>query len=74
MTGTGAMTRLRTLRYQLTLTQIELAAKAGLAPSTVSQIERGHHERLKVTTIRKLAAALAVEPHEVDELRAAIEG
>lgn len=73
MTRIGAMTKLRTLRYRLTLTQAELAAKARLAPATISQIERGHHSNLEVTTIRKLAAALGVEPSEVDELQAAME-
>ena len=56
--------KLREARVRRLLTQEELAEKAGVSPSTIVNIEREQtvpHFR----TIRKLAAALGVEPEEL---------
>jgi transcriptional regulator with XRE-family HTH domain len=53
--------RLRTLRA---LTQVELAEKAHVTPATIVRIERNQAEP-HMSTIRKLAAALGVDPAEL---------
>jgi len=53
--------RLRTLKA---LTQVELAENARLTPATVVRIERDQAEP-HMSTIRKLAAALGVDPAEL---------
>ncbi len=53
--------RLRTLRA---LTQVELAEKARLTPATVVRIEHDQAEP-HMSSIRKLAAALEVDPAEL---------
>ena len=59
--------RLKYLRVRQALTQEELAAKAGIGKNTVNRIERNITEP-HMSTLRKLAQALGVEPHKlVDE-------
>ena len=53
--------RLRDLRRDRMLTQRDLAARAGIALSTVVNLEKQHTEP-RFGTIRKLADALDVEP------------
>ena len=53
--------RLKDLRVELALTQEELAKKAGVGKNTVNRIERNETEP-HMSTIRKLAGALGVEP------------
>jgi transcriptional regulator with XRE-family HTH domain len=56
--------RLRRLRQERFLTQAELAERAGLTKLTISRLEAGRaapHAR----TVRKLAAALGVEPGDL---------
>lgn len=55
---------LKGLRVLNALTQAELAQKAGLTPAAVARIERNEAEP-RMTTLRKLAEALSVEPHEL---------
>lgn len=50
--------RLGTIREAQYLSQYELAAKSGIARSTIARIEKGEAARFE--TIRKLAAALGV--------------
>lgn len=64
---------LREARAARLLTVRGLAEKAGVAPSTVFLIESGR-SMPRFTAIRKLSAALDVDPSEIDEFRAAIEG
>ena len=52
--------RVRELREAKGLRQIDLAYRAGLAPSVVSEIENGKREP-RAGTLRKLAAVLEVE-------------
>jgi transcriptional regulator with XRE-family HTH domain len=58
--------RLKELRIRRALTQEELAAKAGMGKNTVNRIERNLNEP-HMSTLRKLAQALGVEPHELLE-------
>lgn len=53
--------RLRTLRA---LTQVELAQRAGVTPATVVRVERNQAEP-HMSTLRKLAEALGVDPAEL---------
>jgi transcriptional regulator with XRE-family HTH domain len=53
--------RLRTLRERKPMTQEELAEAAGINRVTLANIESGRADP-RPTTIRKLAAALGVEP------------
>lgn len=55
------MPELRLARF---MSQQDLATKAGVAKTTIVGIETGHHEP-RLSTIRKLAAALGVEPAEL---------
>ncbi len=55
---------LKRLRVLKALTQAELAQKAGFTPAAVARIERNEAEP-RMTTLRKLAEALGVEPHEL---------
>jgi transcriptional regulator with XRE-family HTH domain len=52
---------LRQVRIARLLTQKELAAAAGVSFTTVSRLERGDVPA-ELRTVRKLAAALGVEP------------
>ena len=66
------MPTLREIRVRRLLSMRQLAQEAEVAPTTVYLIEAG--QRLPhYATMRKLAAALEVEPSEVDEFRAAME-
>ena len=56
--------RLKDLRIRVALTQEELAAKAGIGKNTVNRVERNLTEP-HMSTLRKLAEALGVEPHEL---------
>ena len=56
--------RLKDLRIRRALTQEELADKAGIGKNTVNRVERNLTEP-HMSTLRKLAQALRVEPHEL---------
>jgi transcriptional regulator with XRE-family HTH domain len=56
--------RLRDLRKRALLTQQELADKSGVGVTTIIRIERNQVEP-HGSTMRKLAEALEVEPHEL---------
>jgi len=53
--------RLKDLRIEQALTQRELADKAGIGANTVNRIEL-NETKPHMSTIRKLAGALGVEP------------
>jgi transcriptional regulator with XRE-family HTH domain len=55
---------LRAAREAKLLTQHELAAAAGVNPSTISQLEAGNRNA-HLRTIRVLAGALSVSPQEL---------
>ncbi|MBV9454624.1 MAG: helix-turn-helix transcriptional regulator [Rubrobacter sp.] len=56
--------KLRKTRKRALLTQQELADKSGVGITTIIRIERNQVEP-QARTIRKLAQALNVEPHEL---------
>ncbi len=55
---------LKKLRVLNALTQAELAHEAGLTPAAVARIERNEAEP-RMTTLRKLAEALGVDPADL---------
>jgi transcriptional regulator with XRE-family HTH domain len=57
---------LRELREGQVITQRELAALAGVSNKTISDIEKGK-TRPHPATLRRLAAALGVNPRELAE-------
>jgi transcriptional regulator with XRE-family HTH domain len=64
--------RIRRLRDAAYLSQAELALKAGMSQTVLSRLETGQATPIQ-RTVRKLAEALGVSPHEIaqpDELRA----
>ena len=56
--------RLRELRQERTVSQIELAKMAATTQATISALERGEREA-QPRTVRRLADALGVEPSEL---------
>jgi transcriptional regulator with XRE-family HTH domain len=58
--------KVRRERIAQTLTQEELARKAGISPAALVRIERNESDP-HVSTIRKIADALAVEPRTLIE-------
>jgi transcriptional regulator with XRE-family HTH domain len=56
--------KLRATRKRTLLTQQQLADKSGVGVTTIIRIERNQVEP-QARTIRKLAEALGVEPHEL---------
>jgi transcriptional regulator with XRE-family HTH domain len=58
------LTRLREIRQRAFLTQAELGEKAGMSEATINRLESGKHEA-RISTVRKLAAALGVLPAEL---------
>jgi len=57
--------RIRKLRRQANLRQVDLARKAGLSQGAISRIERGELAATHVT-IEKIAKALGVKPGDID--------
>jgi transcriptional regulator with XRE-family HTH domain len=57
---------LRELRLERVLSQRELAERAGVSPKTVLDVETGKI-RPHPATLRKLAAALGVDPSALSE-------
>ena len=53
--------KLRSLRLERFWPQQELADRAGMTEATVKRLAKGLHSA-RISTIRKLAAALSVEP------------
>ena len=56
--------RLKAVRIEQALTQEELADRAGVSTNTVARLERNETEP-HMPTVRKLAAALGVEPRRL---------
>ena len=60
----GGLPGLRAAREAKFLTQTELAERAGMNPSTISELEVGRR-KARFRTIRQLATVLAVTPEEL---------
>ena len=56
--------KLRTIREKRFLSHRELAQRAGVSPTTVLNLEKEQTESQR-RTVRKIAAALGVEPAEL---------
>ncbi len=56
---------LREARRRAALTQGELAEKAGVGITTIVRIETGEITEPRVSTLRKLAGALGIEPRDL---------
>ncbi len=59
--------KLRRLREARFISQRDLARLAGVSPTTVMQLETGQNPNPRLSTIRKLAEALVVDPSELVE-------
>ncbi len=59
--------KLRTERRRAALTQEGLAKKAGVGIATIARIEGGEIVEPRVSTLRKLAKALGIEPRDLLE-------
>lgn len=68
---TEAVVTLRQARLDRLLTVRALAAAAGCSPTTVHEVETGKRVP-RFDTIRRLSAALKVEPSQVVEFRQAL--
>jgi transcriptional regulator with XRE-family HTH domain len=66
------MAPLKEVRSKKLMTMRELATAAGVALSTLYQIESGNSTP-SLRVVRQLSTALGVEPETVDEFAAAIE-
>lgn len=64
---------LATIRRRRLLTQRALAQKAGTTQATIVALELGRATP-RIQTMQKIAAALNVEPVDVEEFERAIEG
>jgi transcriptional regulator with XRE-family HTH domain len=65
--------KLSEVRRSRLLSMRELGEQAGVAVTTVNNIEMGYITP-HLSTIRKLARALEIDPQEVEEFEAAIRG
>lgn len=72
MTSLAKLTRLKVIRERMPMTQEELATAAGVNRVTIAKIEAGNVDPYP-STVRKLAAALRVEPRELMQPEAAEE-
>jgi transcriptional regulator with XRE-family HTH domain len=59
--------KLKRLRLNEGLTQIELAGRAGVSPDTVVRWENGRGQNPHPSALRKLAVALGVRPGDLLE-------
>ena len=59
------MATLKDIRHKRCISQADLSQRAGVAESTICRLERGH-QKPTFRTIRKLAAALEVDPSEIE--------
>jgi transcriptional regulator with XRE-family HTH domain len=57
--------KLRHARRRAALTQGELADKSGVGITTITRIESGHITEPRVSTLRRLANALDIEPRDL---------
>jgi transcriptional regulator with XRE-family HTH domain len=61
-------TRFRELRTARGLSIRKLAEEAGVSTETIYSLEHGRREFIWPRTARKLAEALQVEPHELEDI------
>jgi transcriptional regulator with XRE-family HTH domain len=56
---------LRAWRWYRAMSQADLAQRAGVTEATISRLEQPDHAPPRPSTVRKLAAALEIAPHEL---------
>lgn len=56
--------KLKDIREKRMMTQLDLAMKSGVTPAQISRLEN-HPSNPRVSTLKRLAAALGVEPQEL---------
>jgi transcriptional regulator with XRE-family HTH domain len=66
--------RVRKRRRDLDMTQVELAAKSGLAQFHISLIEKEHVKNIQTDTLKKLALALDVSADWLIDLQGVASG
>jgi transcriptional regulator with XRE-family HTH domain len=65
--------RLREVRERRFVTQAELADRTGIARATLSRLENGE-QRPRISTVRKIADALGVQPEDLVDWAAGGDG
>jgi transcriptional regulator with XRE-family HTH domain len=60
------MAKLKELRLKKFLSQAELAKESGISEGTINRLEKGNTHEPNFKTIRDLAKALGVDPHEIE--------
>ncbi len=56
---------LKRLRQERFLSQRDLAEKAGVSPTTIMHLEKGESADPRLSTVRKVAEALGVDPNSL---------
>jgi transcriptional regulator with XRE-family HTH domain len=56
---------LREWRWYRAMSQADLAQRAGVTEATISRLEQPGHAPPRPSTVRKLAAALEIAPHQL---------
>lgn len=59
--------KIRNYRLLKSWSQRDLAERAGLSPSHISEIENNNRRNLQITTVKKIAAALGMPLEEFFE-------
>ena len=66
--------RLRYWRQKRVLSMAELAARSGVGKDTIVKLEKPDHPPARPSTVRKLAAALGIEPADLYDGEPTTEG
>jgi transcriptional regulator with XRE-family HTH domain len=59
--------RLRQLREERFVSQRDLAKRAEVSPTTILHLETGENRNPRLSTVRKIAEALGIDPNELVE-------
>ena len=59
--------KLRLLREQRFVSQRDLAKRAEVSPTTILHLETGENLNPRLSTVRKIAEALGIDPNELVE-------
>jgi transcriptional regulator with XRE-family HTH domain len=59
--------KLRRLREEQFVSQRDLAKRAEMSPTTILHLETGENPNPRLSTVRKIAEALGVDPNELVE-------
>ena len=59
--------KLRRLREERFISQRDLAKRAEVSPTTILHLEKGENPNPRLSTVRKIAEALGIDPNELIE-------